>query len=145
MKLSAVLILSCALCAGAFAPPSTLPLAKGGISASSARPLRGLMATKATLHLPVPVYTIATNILLATTLDGFDSDGSKTDNLYNGIPATGEVAAPAWFPIAAGFAIALVLTAAIPLLLKPGADAFNEQRNNIGVYSDKGTKEDQFK
>jgi hypothetical protein len=31
----------------------------------------------------------------------------------------------------------LILAIAIPLLLKPGADAFNEQRNDIGVFSDK--------
>ena len=29
------------------------------------------------------------------------------------------------------------LAIAVPLLLKPGSDAFNEQRNDIGVFSDK--------
>ena len=34
-------------------------------------------------------------------------------------------------------AIALFLGIAVPLLLKPGSDAFNDQRNDIGVFSDK--------
>ena len=34
-------------------------------------------------------------------------------------------------------AISLFLAIAVPLLLKPGSDAFNEQRNDIGVFSDK--------
>ena len=34
-------------------------------------------------------------------------------------------------------AISVFLAIAVPLLLKPGADAFNDQRNDIGVFSDK--------
>eukprot|EP00282_Hemiselmis_andersenii_P026654 CAMPEP_0169485530 /NCGR_PEP_ID=MMETSP1042-20121227/32338_1 /TAXON_ID=464988 /ORGANISM="Hemiselmis andersenii, Strain CCMP1180" /LENGTH=144 /DNA_ID=CAMNT_0009600631 /DNA_START=37 /DNA_END=471 /DNA_ORIENTATION=+ len=144
MQIRTMLVLSSALCACAFTPPSTLPLSPARLPAISARPLRcPLTTTKASFDLPTPIYTIATNILLADV--GFDSAGSKTDRLYNGIPATGNVEAPAWVPFAIGFGIAVVLTAAIPLLLKPGTDAFNEQRNNIGVWTDKGTKEDQFK
>ncbi len=33
--------------------------------------------------------------------------------------------------------ISLFIGIAVPLLLKPGSDAFNEQRNDIGVFSDK--------
>mmetsp|Transcript_12726 Transcript_12726/g.32016 ORF Transcript_12726/g.32016 Transcript_12726/m.32016 type:complete len:146 (-) Transcript_12726:478-915(-) len=142
MKLCAAVFLSSTLLATAFSPPSALRLATTSGRVASARPLRraGVTSTKAVLDLPAPVYTAATSLLLA-----YDSDGSKTDSLYNGVPATGAVEAPVWVPIAIAFGISVVLTAAIPLLLKPGSDAFNEQRNNIGVFSDKGTKEDQFK
>jgi hypothetical protein len=45
--------------------------------------------------------------------------------------------APMWaLPIFA-IVISLFIGIAVPLLLKPGSDAFNEQRNDIGVFSDK--------
>ncbi len=45
--------------------------------------------------------------------------------------------APMWaLPIFA-VAISFFLAIAVPLLLKPGSDAFNDQRNDIGVFSDK--------
>ena len=48
--------------------------------------------------------------------------------------------APAWALPLFAVGISLLLAIAVPLLLKPGADAFNEQRNDIGVFSDKDKK-----
>jgi hypothetical protein len=45
--------------------------------------------------------------------------------------------APMWALPVFAFAISALLAIAVPLLLKPGSDAFNEQRNDIGVFSDK--------
>lgn len=62
---------------------------------------------------------------------------TKTDRLYNGVPLTGNVEAPAWALPVLAVGVAAVIAVAVPLLLKPGTDAFNEQRNDIGVFSDK--------
>ena len=79
---------------------------------------------------------LATNALLLAA----DSDDSTVDRLYNGVKATGEVNAPGWVLPVAAIGIAAILSIAVPLALKPGSDAFNEMRNDIGVFSDKDKK-----
>ena len=47
----------------------------------------------------------------------------------------GTLQAPAWALPVFAVGIAAILAVAVPLLLKPGTDAFNEQRNDIGKHA----------
>ena len=47
----------------------------------------------------------------------------------------GTLQAPAWALPVFAIGIAAILAVAVPLLLKPGTDAFNEQRNDIGKHA----------
>ena len=144
-----------------FTPTLRIPLNARSAAKFQTRPLR--IVPRASLS--DGYYSLAataTNLLLA-----FDSEGSKVDRLYNGVPATGAVEvrrsmfqcfvgywsekvrglfandtfayfqAPMWALPVFAVAISLFLAIAVPLLLKPGADAFNDQRNDIGIFSDK--------
>mmetsp|Transcript_37003 Transcript_37003/g.91076 ORF Transcript_37003/g.91076 Transcript_37003/m.91076 type:complete len:136 (+) Transcript_37003:37-444(+) len=123
MKLCAVLVL-CGLASAAAFAPAPLSLRPAALTRSSRS------ASRMSLNL-VPLAAFHNALLLADI--GFDSDGSKTDRLYNGIPVTGAVEAPPYALPLLAVAISLGLAVLIPLILKPGTDAFNEGRTNAGI------------
>ena len=91
MKTIHVLFASLAV-VGAFQAPPAVTLRSTVPSSSAAMRLSRRSGPTSTSMSMIPdvnmpqVYAAATQLLLA-----FDPDGSKTDSLYNGVPATGAV------------------------------------------------------
>ena len=91
MKLAILSLCALASVAEAFQPTS-MPLRTSSLAKASAgtslrhAPRSGASLTKANMAMPIQVYTVATSLLLA-----FDPEGSKTDRMYDGVAATGNV------------------------------------------------------
>lgn len=76
------------------------------------------------------IVAVSNAMLLAADTPIVDefSDGSKTDRLYNGKALTGAVEAPGFALPLLALGVGLGLAVLIPLILKPGTDAFNAGR-----------------
>eukprot|EP00286_Rhodomonas_abbreviata_P028513 CAMPEP_0181300944 /NCGR_PEP_ID=MMETSP1101-20121128/7161_1 /TAXON_ID=46948 /ORGANISM="Rhodomonas abbreviata, Strain Caron Lab Isolate" /LENGTH=92 /DNA_ID=CAMNT_0023406217 /DNA_START=168 /DNA_END=446 /DNA_ORIENTATION=+ len=91
------------------------------------------------MSMPDGVYVAATRAFALLADTGFDSGGSKTDRLYDGKALTGAVEAPPFALPLLALTIGIGLAVAIPLVLKPGTDAFNAGRpeNRDDDFQDK--------
>ncbi len=66
--------------------------------------------------------TVAAASVIATPFAALAAENADDDYVY------GAVAAPGGLGLAAGLGVLAVLTAAVPVLLAPGEDAFNEMK-----------------
>lgn len=67
--------------------------------------------------------TVAAASVIATPFAALAAENADDDYVY------GAVAAPGGLGLAAGLGVLAVLTAAVPVLLAPGEDAFNEMKD----------------
>lgn len=67
--------------------------------------------------------TVAAASVIATPFAALAAENADDDYVY------GAVAAPGGLGLAAGLGVLAILTAAVPVLLAPGEDAFNEMKD----------------
>ncbi|KAL7545540.1 hypothetical protein ACHAWF_008890 [Thalassiosira exigua] len=115
MKLSAFVALLSASSASAFVAPRPAVPSRSTLQASSGRDDPGQIARAAT----VAAASIAT-AALSSPLAALAEDD---DYVY------GAVNAPGGIGLAAGLGVLAILTAAVPVILAPGEDAFNEMKD----------------
>mmetsp|Transcript_29978 Transcript_29978/g.72414 ORF Transcript_29978/g.72414 Transcript_29978/m.72414 type:complete len:129 (+) Transcript_29978:161-547(+) len=124
MKITALLLLLTAHSASAFvapARPAVLPTASSALQGSSSNNDIEKLGHAAT------TAAIAASTLLAPL-----AAIAEDDYEY------GAVNAPGGIGLAVGLGVVAILTAAIPVVLAPGEDAFNEMKERDGDFSKRG-------